>query len=626
LGNRHQNKGFGPLGYMGLLLALILGHSSGALAGLRTVDVSPYAIGAPTVTDIYVSPTGSDANDGANRATPLQTIGAAWGMIPTGTLSGSGYRINLLPGSYPCEGDCINFFSSRHGTYAYPILLTAADGPGTVTLLGGLNLYDVHYLYLLDLTLRAGGDVGAAFGNNVLHIELGNHILMRGLTIQGPQSCIYDTCNDMQEVLKVNQSQYVYLEGSDLSGAMQTALDYFAVQYGHVLDSRIHYSGGRCAYVKGGSAYLVFARNEFDDCREAGLQIGEGSNLAFMGSPWLHYESYDIKAVNNVIHNIYGAGLSVVGSYNVLLAYNTLYRIGLDNPANGQTWPLAQFIHGSRGCTQADEWGGAAGTAARCQAQLDAGGWGTALLDGGDWIPNRNVRVYNNLFYNPPGSGTHYGHLVVNGPITPPAQTENIPSPSLADDHLEFRGNLIWNQPIEPVGLLGDNNGSGNIGCQPTNATCNETQLWAENAINLLQPQLVNPAAGDFHPAAGSNLFTLAPLTIPDFTWDDAPTTPAIPAGNCDNQVTRDADGQSRAPVNLIGAYVTVDGGDGCATQALILQDQTLGSGASYCSTQSITLGLGVTLSGTDIRCTAPLIRLLPRVHIASGSTVRLGD
>jgi hypothetical protein len=50
-----------------------------------------------------------------------------------------------------------------------------------------------------------------------------------------------------------------------------------------------------------------------------------------MRTPWLHYEAYDIKVYNNVFHDIRGAGLSVSGGYNILMAYNTLYRVGGDD-------------------------------------------------------------------------------------------------------------------------------------------------------------------------------------------------------------------------------------------------------------------------------------------------------
>lgn len=520
-----------------------------------------YVIGNPVLQDLYISPSGDNGNSGASRGEPLQTIGEAWSRIPGGTLSGTGYRLNLLPGAYPCEGDCINYFADRTGTYGAPIILQAADGPGTVTLIGGLNLANVGYLYLIDLGLSAGLEAGAAFGNNVLHIESGDHILLRRLTLRGPTGCITDACNDMQEVLKVNQSSAVYVEQSDLAGAYQTVLDFFSVQGGHLLANHIHRSGGRCAYLKGGSAYFRVGGNEFDDCREAGFQAGEGSNLAFMRSPWLHYEAYDIKVTNNVLHDIYGAGLSVTGGYNILLAFNTLYRIGLDDEG-GRPWSLVQLIHGWRGCVPADEFGGDAGTEARCQQLLGQGGWGTAALgwdSGGEWIPNRNVLVQNNIFYNPPGTGTHYVQFVVNGPLAPPYWTQNLPNPSPTDAGLVIRGNIIWNMPIEDAGLVGDNNGSGNTGCQPGHPTCNPGQLQAENAINSIQPQLRNPGSGDFHLRAGSSLCDRSAVVVPDFGWGDAPAQPRVPAGDSSNAVPRDRDGFFRVPSGPPGAYVCVD-------------------------------------------------------------------
>jgi len=521
-----------------------------------------YSIGEPALADLYVSPTGSDAHSGLSRSEPLQTIGAAWSRIPEGSLTGTGYRLKLLPGIYPCEGDCANWFSDRSGTYAFPILLQASDGPGTVTLQGGLNLYNVHYIYLIDLTLWAGQQVGAAFGNNVLHIEDGDHILLRGLTLKGPSSCISDACNDMQEVLKVNQAQYLYVEECDISGAYQTAVDMFSVQYGHLLDNHIHRSGGRCAYLKGGSAYFRVAGNEFDDCREAGFQAGEGSNLAFMRSPWLHYEAYDVKVYNNLFHDIYGAGLSVSGGYNILMAHNTLYRVGLDDEG-GRTWPLVQLVHGWRGCVPADEFGGDAGTRERCEELLRQGGWGTPALgydSGGDWIPNRNVLVLNNVFYNPPGTGTHYVHFVVNGPIVPPGHAQNLPNPSATDTGLVIRGNIIWNTPLELSGLVGDNNGSGNLGCTAENPTCGPAQLQVENQINKIEPRLRDPAHDDYRLLPGSAACAVAAVALPDFGWGDAPTHPQVPAGDPDNAVPRDRDGVLRGPAAPPGAFVCATG------------------------------------------------------------------
>ena len=496
-----------------------------------------YNVGTPTLTDIYISTSGNNNNSGSSRDQPLQTIGEAWSRIPTGTLTGTGYRLRLLPGTYPCEGDCINYFSDRVGTYQYPIILTSADGAGTVVLLGGLNLNNVSYLYLTDLTLWAGSEAGSAFGNDVLHIENGHHILMRNLTLKGPVNCINDTCNDMQEVLKINQSDHVYLEDSDLSGTFQTVLDYFSVQYGHVFGSNIHRSGGRCGYLKGGSAYLLVAGNDFYDCREAGFQAGEGSNLAFMRTPWLHYETYDVKVVNNVFHDIRGSGFGVHGSYNVLVAYNTLYRIGLDDEA-GRSWALFDAEQGIRGCTSAEEFGGDAGTRQRCQDQLDLGAWGTAQLTSGSWIPNHSAYIYNNIFYNPAGATTHYTQFTVDGPVTPPSATRHIPNPSRTDDNLVVRGNIVWNAPMEDAGLIGTSNGS-DPGCAAGNPTCNETQLTTENYVNQFEPQLTDAAHGDFTPIAGGNVFTATTYGVPAFVWTDSPHPPRGPAGDLEQRRAR---------------------------------------------------------------------------------------
>jgi hypothetical protein len=539
-----------------LLILLILTFRSAF-----SQDFNAYDMGSPTLQDIYVSTSGNDGNSGTSPAQALQTISAAWAMIPNGTLTTTGYRINLMPGTFPCEGDCINFFSDKTGTYNFPIIIRAYNGPGTVTLLGGLNLMNLQYVYLTDLSLWAGEEAGAAFGNDVLHLELGSHILMRNLTITGPVICIADTCNSMQEVLKVNQSEYIYIENCDLSGTYQTVLDFFSVQHGHIFGNKIHRSGGRGMYLKGGSAYFLVQGNEVYDCREAGIQMGEGSNLAFMRTPWLHYESYDTKVVNNFVHDIYGAGLSIVGSYNVLMAYNTCYRIGLDSYGGG-TWSLFQLVHGYRGCYSASEFGGDAGTHTQCQSLLDLGGWGTSALgdsNSGAWIPNQNVYVYNNIFYNPAGSTTHYVQFVANGEINPPAQTQNIPNPSRTDNNVYVKGNIIWNFPQEYQGMVGSNDGSSPA-CQPA-STCDTALLMTLNHINQFEPEFVNVAGNDFHPLPLGNIYTATAYTIPSFTWSDIPPAPIVPAGTLTNTITIDYDSKIRTGIIPPGAYSTSTAG-----------------------------------------------------------------
>lgn len=42
--------------------------------------------------------------------------------------------------------------------------------------------------------------------------------------------------------------------------------------------------------------------------------------------PWVNYDAYAIKVTNNIIHDVWGAGLSVFGGYSILMAHNTLYK------------------------------------------------------------------------------------------------------------------------------------------------------------------------------------------------------------------------------------------------------------------------------------------------------------
>lgn len=516
---------------------------------LPPVSAGAYDIGAPILTDLWINPvTGNDEGDGRTSGTALRTLGAAWSRIPA-TLTTTGYRINILPGSLPCEGDCLNFFSEKRGTYTYPILIRSANGPGTVTLLGGLNLLNIHYVYLIDLALRAGAGA-PRFGNNVLHMEAVDHVLIRGVTFIGVNPRTYPSSYEIQEVIKANQSDHIYIENSDVSGTYQTGIDLFSVQYGHIINTKIHDAGEWCGYVKGGSAYFRIEGNELYNCG-LGFQAGEGSNFEVMRAPWLHYDAYDIKFVNNVLHDIPGTSLSVSGGYNILFAHNTLYKIATrNNPSDVLGYPLLSTVFGGRGCLDTSE-NGVGNSVAICGGYLNQGGWGTTDVNGGEWIPNKNIFIYNNLFLNPDGMGTRYGQFDIRAPLAPPSVARNIPIPARADENLQIRGNVIWNGPEDhPLGVE-----ETDQGCQPSNASCNASQLRTDNRINTLQPQLQNPTMGDFRPRAGGNIFTVTALPIPTFTWSDAPMSPSVPVGNLSNVVNINHDGVARVGAGNVGAY-----------------------------------------------------------------------
>ncbi|MCX7841309.1 MAG: hypothetical protein N2559_17880, partial [Anaerolineae bacterium] len=210
----------------------------------KSSTLNAYDIGKPTLQDVWVDPVnGKDSNSGSARNQALRTMTAAWNRIPQGALTTTGYRIMLVAGDYSAN-TIPEWIAARHGTLQFPIILQAADGARTARLHGYLNINDVRHLYLINLDIVT--DRGYGSGSNVVHIASSDHILIRGCKLDG-----FDGKDRQpQETLKVNQTQHLYIEDNDIAGAAWFPLDLVAVQYGHILNNRIHNSGDHCAVLK----------------------------------------------------------------------------------------------------------------------------------------------------------------------------------------------------------------------------------------------------------------------------------------------------------------------------------------------------------------------------------------
>ncbi len=488
-----------------------------------------YAIGTPTLSALWVDPVhGNDANDGAATNRALRTITEAWNRIPwPSPLSSTGYQIWLMPGTY-AEGDIPGWWESRHGSYNCPVIFQASGGRHTALLHGFPDVYDCTYLYFIDVDIVT--DVASSGGGNTLHLAACHHILLRGCTLNG-----FDGVeNKPQETLKANQVQYLYVEDCDISGAFWYPLDYMACQYGHIRGCKIHNAGEWCVLIKGGSSYFTVENNEIYDGHTGGFVAGNGAGFEYLVSPWLHYDASNIKFVNNVIHHTGTVGMGVNGGYNILLANNTLYKAG----TNDHVIEVVQGVHSCDGDVPA------------CASRLAAGGWGSTGPDVP--IPCRNVFIFNNLIYNPSGFGSQYQQFWISGPQTAPAGC-NVSNPVCADTNLRIEGNLIWNgAPSLPLGVEDAGNGG-----QPGNPTCNAIQLVADNLINRIEPQLVDPENGDFRALPAGSVFTNIARAIPAFAGDDRPAVPLAPSGLLLNSISKNRDDGPRYRENPVGAYTS---------------------------------------------------------------------
>lgn len=480
----------------------------------------------PSLIKLFVNPvSGDDYNTGLSKATALRTLSAAWDIIRSSTAaaggandlnssssSRKGYLITLAPGTY-LENDHIpNYFESTHGTFDAPIIIM---GPKTAVLKGYINIFDCSHFYMIGMTIRP-------LSGSVVHCEKCDHVLFRKVTMTGRDPDTFGT----QETLKINQSQYVYIEKCDISGAWDNAIDFVAVQYGHVVQNKIHNAGDWCAYAKGGSAYLRYEGNRFYNCGTGGFTAGQGTGFEYMDAPWLQYEAYDIKFFNNIIHHTDGAAVGINGGYNILVSYNTFYYVG--RRSHG-----IEVVFGIRSCD---------GDTSGCQSKHNLGGWGPISTSVEEPIPNRNVIIANNVLYNPSGFQSAWQHFAIYDPRNSTSLNSNIPSPARTDAGLVIIGNILWNGPEDlPLGL-------GDQACTQLNPTCNEVQLQSYNKINnfstMNAPLLKNPAMGDYRPVAGGSIMASKSVVVEAFTNDGRPEN--VPEGDLDNTIIVDFSGTSR--------------------------------------------------------------------------------
>ncbi len=503
-----------------------------------------YDMGNPTLKEIWVDPVhGLDlANRGSTRALALKSVSKAWAQIPQ-TLRNTGYIIWLAPGTYSPD-DVPTIFQSVYGTADNPVIFQAADDTGAV-ILPSIDVSTCQYFYMIGIHIRHSS---ASQGAYAINFRACDHVLLRHCTFIGSDSSSSDTA---YLGAGFYQCQHTYLEHVEFANISGSAIDLYASQYGHIKNSLIHNYGGSGILLRGGSAYFSIQENTIYSGAGGGITCyspDTGRGLDNMVMPWVHYEVYDIKCFNNIIHHTHEAGFSCSGGYNVLFAHNTLFQTGLNN---------SLVILGLAKRARAIDIDIA-------RERIDSGAWGTWYLDRADSdaapIPNKNIFIYNNIFLNTPDSATASSQLTIAGPVSAIAFNASCPKPALADDNVKIRGNIIWNGKLKDLGI------NPSSGCGASNPSCNQTQLYSDNVINSAEPKFVNAAAGNFHPNRGSIIYTLAnAFPIPDFSWTGLPPKPHEPQGNTSNSIPLDRDSNHRNPrLPIAGVFdITTSSVDG---------------------------------------------------------------
>lgn len=434
---------------------------------------------------IWVDPSNGHDSSTGTSSRPVRSLEEAWRRLPS--VGSSPTTVNLRRGDYRQLSPV--YWEERSGTSSAPIVIRSADGKGKA-LLPAVNLFEVDWIEFRGIKFRDGGDV--------VHCEKCSHFTLRNSIVRGVGA---------QETFKANQSEWVSILDSDLSGAGDNVIDMVAVRHARVRRTRVGNAQDWCGYAKGGSVDVVVSSNLFTRCGTGGFSAGQGTGFQFMEAPWLQYEAVGVVIRNNTVTETEGAAFGVQGGFNVLVEDNVARRVG-------QRSHVLEVVFGSRSC---DGLPGDPGRE-RCQQDLDQGGWGTTAVDDGSngvKIPNRHIQFSGNVILNPAPYQSAWQHLTVFGETGMQAGS-GVPADGSADADLRFARNVIWNGPSTmPLGV------GETSGCISSNPTCNPSQLRAANRFNTRLPVLKRLRSGRFVKRGWAVEYTRHYPQAPD--WSDLP-------------------------------------------------------------------------------------------------------
>ncbi len=323
---------------------------------LCALDIVPATAGSP-LTGFYVSPQGSDSNDGRTPGTPFQSIATALGHVSYGL------SVYLEAGTYTEQ-----VVSRMDGAAGQPITLTSYNGtavidgntqtwtPGSNQNQGLIQLRNPYYT-VAGLTVLHSPNSGIVLGASNLTVdgctvaETQRHGINTDTTYQ-PQSPGNGTL--LHNITVINNTVYhAVLKGKGYGQAVSISADGFQVSNNTVHDNSTEgidiWLGARHGEVAGntlygnvnaglyvdGASYVRIDRNTAYD-NQGGITVSSENP---------NYSTAYIWVYNNVAYNNTATGLSIwdsdtnpghAGSQNVLLTNNTL----VNNPTS-------IYLHGS---------------------------------------------------------------------------------------------------------------------------------------------------------------------------------------------------------------------------------------------------------------------------------------
>jgi hypothetical protein len=271
---------------------------------------SPFRTEAIFPTDVYVSPSGDDANTGRQDA-PFATLEhAASGAVP-------GARIHLMAGTY-AGGIHI---AELQGTADNPITITGEEGTIIDGGNTGLQLSDPEYLVVENLTIQNTAQNGLNIDDAGSFDTPAHHIVLRNITVENVGSGGNEDC------IKMSGVDDFWVLDSDVSACTGQGIDMVGCHDGVISQNHIHDKPNSGIQAKGGTSDILIHGNRFTEVTGRGVNAGGSTGLAFFRPQDAAFEGARIRVVANIFEEVgaeSGAPIAFVGCDACVFANNTV--------------------------------------------------------------------------------------------------------------------------------------------------------------------------------------------------------------------------------------------------------------------------------------------------------------
>ena len=272
--------------------------------------------GAVYSTEFYVSPGGSDDNDGG-AANPYRTLERAAREASPGTI------IHLASGNHIAGQHIANL----KGTATQPIKITGPD-EGEAVFSGGntaIQLTDPAYVVLENFGVEGAASNGLNIDDGMSFDTPAHHVVLRGLTVRdiGPDG--------NHDGIKLSGLDHFRIENCRIErpGSSGSYIDMVGCHDGVIAHCWFGDGGSSGVQAKGGSARVLIYANQFTDITDRAVNMGGSTGLEYFRPIDAPYEASDIQVIANLFTGSQAA-IAFVGCINGLFAHNVI-----DHPQNG---------------------------------------------------------------------------------------------------------------------------------------------------------------------------------------------------------------------------------------------------------------------------------------------------